>query len=411
MATIDVGTQYNNMQVVANNVLGQADGFLANLLLQSNVFFGDPFNIDALLPNAYNYASVPQVFIPIVAGGIRPDLSHLSPSGVIPAPPTFQFQAPPSVVMPVDDLLTPTNSFSYAEGAYDRSLLDPWRAKLLSDLQNGGYGIDTNDEIALLNRTRDREVETMLTRFEEAGRAMASRGFPLPPGELAIQFDRAVQDMQNKVSDTNREIYIDRAKRFVDNRQFTIVQVKEMENILIGFYNAVQERAINVSKLTVQMAIEIYNTILARFKARLEFANSNWDAQYKLNQIQVDQQRLYLESFRAQIEAYLAQLRTVTDVARVQVEAYGIDIQADRVLNDGQVAVASLQQEVLKSTVQQNIQIDMVAIETAKAKLLATSEALQFRLETSKFASEKFFAYLTTLVGSVQALGVQTQAT
>ena len=353
MATIDVGTQYNNMQVVANNVLGQADGFLANLLLQSNVFFGDPFNIDALLPNAYNYASVPQVFIPIVAGGIRPDLSHLSPSGVIPAPPTFQFQAPPSVVMPVDDLLTPTNSFSYAEGAYDRSLLDPWRAKLLSDLQNGGYGIDTNDEIALLNRTRDREVETMLTRFEEAGRAMASRGFPLPPGELAIQFDRAVQDMQNKVSDTNREIYIDRAKRFVDNRQFTIVQVKEMENILIGFYNAVQERAINVSKLTVQMAIEIYNTILARFKARLEFANSNWDAQYKLNQIQVE----------------------------------------------------------LKSTVQQNIQIDMVAIETAKAKLLATSEALQFRLETSKFASEKFFAYLTTLVGSVQALGVQTQAT
>jgi len=411
MATIDVGTQYNNMQVVANNVLGQADGFLANLLLQSNVFFSDPFNIDALLPNSYNYASVPQVFIPITAAGIRPDLSHLAPSGALPTVPTFSFTPLTAITLPVDDLLTPSNTFSYAEGAYDRTLLDPWRAKLLADLQNGGYGIDTNDEIALLNRTRDREVELAMTRTEQASRDMATRGFPLPPGELAIQIDRAWQDMQNKVSDTNREIYIDRAKRFVENRRFTITEIREMEAILIAFYNAVQERAINVSKLTVQLAIEVYNTILARYKARLEGAIAQSRVQFERGQLESEQARAYFEAFHWQIEAYLASLRTTIDIANAQVAAYGIDIQADRVLNDGQIAVASLQQEVLKSTVQQNIQIDTVAIETAKAKLLASVEGLKFRMEASQFASEKFFAYLTSLTSSINALAVQTQAT
>ena len=410
MATIDVGTQYNNMQVVANNVLGQADGFLANLLLQSNVFFGDPFNIDALLPNAYNYASVPQVFIPITAAGTRPNVANLGLPNA-PLPPAFQFSALSPIALPVDDLLTPSNTFLYAEGVYDRTLLDPWRAKLLSDLVNGGYGIDTNDEIALLNRVRDREVELAMTRTEEAMRTMASRGFPLPPGELAIHVDRAWQDMQDKVSDTNREIYIDRAKRFVDNRQFTIQQVREMEIITIGLYNSIQERALNAARLTVEMAIAVFNTILARYKARVEAAIAASRVQFELSQQQILQAQAYFEMFRAQIAAYTATVTATVEQAKVQVEAYGIDIQADRVLNDGQIAVANLQQEVIKSTVQQNIQIDAVAIENAKSKLLATVEALKFRLEASKFASEKFFGLITSIESSINALAVQTQAT
>ncbi len=240
---------------------------------------------------------------------------------------------------------------------------------------------------------------------------MASRGFPLPPGELAIHLDRAWQDMQNKVSDTNREIYIDRAKRFVENRRFTITEIREMEAILIAFYNAVQERAINVSKLTVQLAIEVYNTILARYKARLEGAIAASRVQFERGQLEAEQARAYFESFHWQIEAYIANLRKVIDVAKVQVEAYGIDIQADRVLNDGQVAVANLQQEVIKSTVQQNIQIDTVAIENAKAKLLASVEGLKFRFQASEYAAEKFYSYLTSLTSSINALAVQTQAT
>lgn len=411
MATADVNTIIAGQQAAATQFASQADGFLANLLLAANVAFGNPFNIDDLLPNAYNYASVPQVYVPIVTGGIRPDLSHLDLPTAPAAPIISAFTALVPIALPPDDLTTPTAVFSFAEGAYDRTLLDPWRAKMLSDLLNGTYGIDVNDEIALLNRTRDREVEIAQTRVETTTREFAARGFPLPPGELAIQIDRAYQDMQNKVSDANRDIYLDRSKRFVDARKFNITEVREMEHILIGFYNAVQERALNVSKATVEFSIAIFNALVSKYKARLEAAIAAGQIQLYRSQAEVAQMNAQVEVFRGLVLAYEANLRRIIDPARVQVEAYGVDVQANKVLNDGQVAVAGLQQKVIESTVQQNIQIDQVAVENAKAKLLATVEALKFRVGASQYASEKFFALLTGLESTVNTLAVQSAAT
>lgn len=409
MVTVDVGTLINQQTAAVANTAGLADGFLANLLLTANVAFSDGFNIDNILPNGYNYASVPQVYVPIVAGGIRPDISNLPLVGA-PDAPSIDFSTFVPIVLPTDDLTTPTAVFQFAEGTYDRTLLDPWRAKLLNDLVNGSYGIDTNDELSLLNRVRDREVELASTRIEAASRAMATRGFPLPPGELAIQIDRAYQDMQDKVSGTNREIYIKRADQFIDARKFTITEVREMEQILIAFYNAVQERALNVAKSTFEFSIALFNSLIARYRARIEAALGSANVQRYVLEAEAAKASAYVELFKGKIAAYEANLRRVIDTARVQVEAYGIDIQADRVLNDGQVAVASLQQEVLKSTVQQNIQISNVAVENAKAKLLATVEGLKFRAGASQYASEKFFSQLTAMVGTINTLAVQSQS-
>lgn len=407
MVTVDVGTLINQQTLAVAQTAGQADGFLANLLLTANVAFSDGFNIDNILPNGYNYASVPQVYFPIVAGGIRPDVSTLDVVGA-PSAPTIDFTTFVPITLPADDLTAPTAVFQYAEGVYDRTLLDPWRAKLLNDLVNGSYGIDTNDEISMLNRVRDREVELATTRIEAASRAMATRGFPLPPGELAIQIDRAYQEMQDKVSGTNREIYIKRADQFIDARKFTITEVREMEQILIAFYNSVQERAYNVARSTVEFSIAIFNALIARYRARIEAAIGSANVQRYVLEAEANKARAYVDVFRGQIAAYEANLRRVIDTARVQVEAYGIDIQADRVLNDGQAALASLQQEVLKSTTQQNIQISQVAVENAKAKLLATVEGLKFRAGASQYASEKFFAQLTAMISTINTLAVQT---
>lgn len=407
MATADTATIIAGQQAAATLTLAQADGFLANLLNTTNVAFGNPFNIDDLIPAAYNYASVPQVYVPIVTGGTRPDLTHLDTVGA-PQSPNLAFTALTPIALPADDLTTPTSVFSFAEGVYDRTLLDPWRAKLLLDLTTGSYGIDTNDEIALLNRTRDREVEAALTRVEGASREFAARGFPLPPGELAIQMDRAYQDMQNKVADANRDIYVKRANQFVEARKFTITEVREMERILLQHYNSMQERAFNVSRATVEFSIAIFNALIAKYKARLDAAIATGQIQFERARAETEQMRGYVELYRGQVSAYEANLRRVLDTARVQVEAYGIDVQSNKVLNDGQVAVATLQAKVIEATVQQNIQISGVAIENAKSKLLATVEALKFRADSSKYAAEKFYALLTGIEGTINSLAAQT---
>src|SRR3990167_1023926 len=260
-----------SIEAKVTTLLGQAQSYLDNLVNITNSVIVEG---TTELPTSYNYASVPQIGFPIYgASGTIGSVSSTPP----PAVPVPGITAAVAVTVPEflsTDLGAPTTTFSFYETAYESALLDAAKAKLLDNMLNGGYGIETADEIALFNRARDREVEAALTRIEEAGRSMASRGFPLPPGELSIYVDRAWQDMQNKVSGMNRDITLERDKLYVENRKFTITETRELEQILIGFHNSVQERAFNVARATVELAVAVYNSQLARFRLWLDAAKT-----------------------------------------------------------------------------------------------------------------------------------------
>lgn len=590
-----------SLQNEVNTLMDQAQTYLDQLNSTADVNFSDGFNIDGILPDSYNYSSVPQVsftnfypgFSPDIAivsatppaaptatfstitDVVVPDLAYTAPvlnfpatpsttlptapgaapsfvSPAIPSSPTITLPAMPtlaslslpaapvidlpvfSALLPQDDLVAPTTQFQFYEAAYESVLLDPLKAKLLDNLTNGGYGIETADEIALFNRMRDREVEVMMSRISDAGRAMAARGFLLPPGELSIHVDRAYQEMQDKVSSASRDITLERSKLYVENRQFTIREVKELETVLLNFHNSVQERALNVARLTVEMSIAVFKALVERYTTRVnayraqaevfaerirgELAKAeiyrtqieavNVSAQMQRTQIeaykaqlqgiettvdifrvqmdaakvQAEIERIKLEAYHSQVETYTAQvqakvaefgmyrsqiegetakvqafeaevraytgqvsaaeiksriqlgkLQSETEQARVQLltyqgklDQYKADVERQvqsgqlqiayfnalvtdtRVLNDAQISKASLQQEVLKSTTQQNIQISEMAITNARAKLEATVAALKFKTEAAHYGSEKFFALLTALMGAISTLSVST---
>lgn len=284
--------------------------------------------------------------VPVAPSLNSPDIP-VAPTVSLPAAPTFAALAlptPPSITLPAfsaalptDDLTAPTAEFSFYEAAYSSTLLDPLKAKLLADLTNGGYGIETADEVALFNRARDREVEAALTRIDEAGRAMATRGFPLPPGELSLHIDAAWQEMQDKVSSASRDITLERSKLYVDNRRFTIEQTREVEQILIGFHNSVQERALNAARATVELTIAVFKALVERFNARLDSYKSAaavFEAQTRAELVKADIYRTEVEAKNVEIsvqrnmvEAYVAQLRGITtavDIYRTQMEAANI---------------------------------------------------------------------------------------
>lgn len=405
--TQTVDQMITTQQNAITATLLQADGYLQNLLAQANVLLIDPGNSLVSLPTSYDYASVPVVNFPVFTAP-RPTIS--APPTQVPASPDLNFFALQDFPMPADSLLVPTAAFSFAEQAYNTALTDPLRAKLLNDLQNGSYGIDPTDEIALLNRARDREVELASTRIEEAGRAMAARGFPLPPGELSIHIDRAYQEMQNKVSAVNREITLERSKRFVDARQFTIQEVRQTEAMLMNYWNSVQERSLNAARITVEMAITLFNATLAMYRARLEATKIGADKQFQISQAYMEQAKTRLENFRVQVAAFEANLRGVIEPARLLTELYRADVEAARMGTDGLVARASLQQKVLEATTQQNIQISHMTIENARVRLLGTVEQLKTRTAAAQFGSEKFFALLTSLESTINTLAVQTAA-
>ena len=397
------------------------------------------FNIPA---PTLNFPSVPVVVAPASPGPTpvfnSPDIPT-APVVNLPVVPTFasiQLPSPPSIVMPTfaalappDDLTTPTAQFQFAEAAYNSVLLDPLRTKLLDNLLNGGYGIETADEIALFNRARDREVEAMQSRIEDAGRAMASRGFPLPPGELSIQIDRAYQDMQDKVSDASRDITLQRNKLYVENRQFTIREVKELEQITMNFWNLVQERSLNAAKLTVELSIAIYNTLVERYKARW----AGYQAQATAYAEQIRGQLVQAEIYRTNVEAknvevqmqhqlvevYLAQLRgveTAISIYRIEMEAANIKAIIERTkLEAFQAQVGAYTAEVQAEVAQFGLYRAQIDGETAKvnafeaqvrayvgevtaAKTKADTQLMKFQVETEQ-ARVKLAMYQGQLAG------------
>ena len=250
----------------------QADSFLQSLLNITNVSFSDGFNIDNLLPSGYQYATLPFIGFPAVAATFTPNLTVANTPP--PDAPAVSLAAVSHIAMPsflTSDLPAPTNEFEFFEAQYQSALLDAAKAKLLDNIFSGGYGIEPGDEAALVQRFRDRETQNAMARIAEAGRSMAIRGFPLPPGELNLTIDASWQEFQNKVADADREVYLKRNSLYVENRQFTIREARELEQILIGFHNSVQERAFNVARASVEMAIALYNAKLATYTSEDQF--------------------------------------------------------------------------------------------------------------------------------------------
>jgi hypothetical protein len=335
----DVPTILANQQAFATASVDKADAFLAMLtnlaqtpfFVQSNAMPAPPVQVDVTTLEDL----IRGLFPPPIVAGLITATAPVQPStfGTIDALTGLSLPSEPSIDIPgftlampsIDELVAPSNNFSFVDVTYQSALLDALKAKLLDNLQYGGYGIETADEVALFNRARDRETEAMMSRIEDAGRTMASRGFPLPPGELAIHVDRAYQALQDKMSDVSRDITLARTKLYVENRQFTIEQVKGLEQILIGNHNQVMDRALSAAKATIEMAVEVFKAQVLRAGARVELYRAGvgaFEAQLRGSLARVEVFRTVMEGKRIESDIMIARLRGQIETSQVALEAY-----------------------------------------------------------------------------------------
>lgn len=279
---------------------------------------------------------------PVVTLPVAPEVGLITlpdvPSVEIP---TFDAQRP------VDDLVAPSNNFEFYEQLYSSALMDELKSKLLNDLQNGGYGIEPADEAALWDRARSREIEAAMSEAESLIAQAASRGFSLPPGDLNVALQRAEQNVQEKISGISRDIALKRADLYVQNRQFTIEQTRQLEQVLIGYHNSVMERALNAAKATLDAAIQIFNAQVSRYNARLDTYKTEaavFESRLRAAMTQVEIYRATLEGKkveadiqRVRVDVYNAQLAGVTAVVnlyKTQMEAAQVQAGIERLRID-----------------------------------------------------------------------------
>lgn len=244
----------------------------------------------------------------------------------IPSPPSFSL---PSFNMesPQNQLVAPTTVFDYVDPGYVSVLQDPLVAKLLDALTNGGYGIEPSDEQALWARARDRAEQQARMEYDEANRQSVSTSFPMPQGAYFARLDKARQKLQETMSEINREITLKRSELYVENRKFTIQEIQKYEERAIALYNAVQERALNFAKATVEMGIAIYEASIRKFNADLEAYKTEavvFEARVRaelskaeLFKSQIEAEKLRGEFNQTKVNLYNAQLQGIQQVVNL----------------------------------------------------------------------------------------------
>ena len=311
--------------------------------------------------------SAPQVNIgnaPAPLSASAPRAPHLNPVS-IPSAPTLVMPAPVDVSttihlpsVPTIDLPPALTSldfsfvaavpdaaftFHFDEVAYSSALLDGVKAKLLHDLQHGGYGIEPGDEVALWERAREREAELASQELDTIRRDFASRGFLLPPGALFAATEGIRAKALAGAASLSRDVALKRADLLVENRQFTIQQAREVEALLVNMHMAAMERVLRAAQISAQFAVEVFRARLDKAKLRLEAIQTQ--AQTFRDAVAAEAQKV--EIYRAQLQAELSKMEIdknrvelyraklsgvemLANIYRIQVQAAEAAINAER---------------------------------------------------------------------------------
>lgn len=283
--------------------------------------------------NAVSIPTAPELVIPPV-----PALSTINlPSAPVIALPEF------ITTVPTASFSAPSNNFTWAEDDYSSTMLDTAKAKLLADMQNGGYGIEVTDETRLWDRMTERELAQANAETEEIERTFAMRRFPVPPGTMYQAMERARQTAQDAASTASRDIAVRRSELLVQNRQFTLEQVKQMEGMLMNYRTARLERLLNAARYSAQFAIDFFHAQRDAYVARLEgykaeaavFADLVRAQVEKLNiyRATLEGERLKGELDKTRLEAYrsqLAGLETQISLYRTRMQAAEVEANVGR---------------------------------------------------------------------------------
>lgn len=315
------------------------------------VFSGTPPTLRDFDPPAPLSVDAPE-FTDTITSPTLPD----KPVLVIPDAPTlrsFNLPAAPDLSLPEFtatlasfNIMPPDSHFNFAEAGYTSANLPVIQSRVNSMLA-GGTGLPAVIEQALFDRARAREDQTAQKAVQEANEDWSARGFKLPGGELAARVRNVRQDNQDKANALQREILIQVHNVEIENLRFAVTQGIALEGILIGHYEAVQQRAFEVQKFALESAINLFNANISLYNVRLQEYQARAQVhrdliaaeaqRIEIYKAQLDGQRLIGELNQQDVQIYSARIQALTQLAelyRTEVSAVEAQVNIDRLSVD-----------------------------------------------------------------------------
>jgi hypothetical protein len=273
----------------------------------------------------------------------------VQPPDVAPANPGFTYPTEPSITLPDQPQLTeltipdfvglslptfdptfPTFSESaintvidWTEPTYTEEVIDEVKTQITTFFA-GGSGVNPLVEEAVMARGRDREDRQVAQSEQQAEEEWANRGYTAPPGLLVQRIDQIREEGLVKKLGLNRELVIKTHDDELANLRFAVQQGIAAEQLYVQMHLAAVERLFEVQRLAIQWAIDLYNTAVEIFNARMREVQ----IRAQVYETQVRGELAKVEAYKAQVDAELAK----AEINKTLVEMYQAEIQARETL-------------------------------------------------------------------------------
>lgn len=336
-----VSNQFSLLQEYASSAFSTAKSLISDLSQDFSINMNPPdieidssqsIEIDAQIaqeipdsPDASLYPKVP----------IEPSMSDYSfpsaPAYSLPTTPTLTDIVVPEFIdgtitpitstMPVITFDVPTSpTIDTGSQAPEDSLMQATKAKLESNILNGGTMLDPTVEDDIWNRDLERHEQALQDAIDKLTSQWAKLGFSMPDGLLAGSIIAVNNEYANKRLDRSREIAIKQAELEQQGMFKSLELAIGLEQLVIGSFNEYAKRVFEASKATADVTIEIYKQRVVQFNVMLEA--------YKTD-VTVYKTQIEAEMVRA--EAYKARMigvQTLANIDESRVKLYATHIEA-----------------------------------------------------------------------------------
>jgi hypothetical protein len=317
-------------------------------------------------------------------------------------------------------------------------LSDLWNdiyEKLNSDITDGGYGIETADEIAIWERAKERELLELSAQTEDLDEMYAGFGYKFPPGALIKAKQKARQTYQNKLATLNRDMTIERLKLFVECRKFALENgvrfgqlFIEIGKLITALYDSEMKGAIteaDINKTNNLVRVDEYKAKMEGYSTEAKVGAEIFDAEVKGSLAEMElvksNNTSRIDKYKADMEGFSSEGKFLTDLFDSNIKAALGEADVKKSNNlvkldkykaeiDGYAAEARVLASLydLASTQQDReikaqVAVLQANIEIAKAYLTQAVEQAKLRLEGTKAASDVYKAICASALGTIHA--------
>jgi len=218
----------------------------------------------------------------------------------------------------------------------------------------------------------------------------SSRGFSLPPGALVARVDATRRAHALQKQTLARDILIKTSDTHIENLRFACTQAIAAENVLIGVWGQMAQRAFEAAKIHADMQLAILNARIATYNA-LQGAR----------QTSANIRRLELEEKAHGLQVYRAQLEGETAKGQINEQRLKVFVQQWQAL--------AVEVDLYKSRMQgAQIEADMQKKDVDKYRAQIEAAAEIVRMDKLRF--DAYDSRIRGEAGKGQLLQAQAQA-